>query len=135
MKKLGLTFIAALFTLSFAASPSFAGDAGDAAKGAKYAKKKCTMCHSFGAKFKKKGKLGPSLEAGIVDKKAGQTKFKKYSKAMKKAAKGGLVWDEANLDKFLKKPVKFLKGTGMRTFPGIKKAGDRANVIAFLKTL
>ena len=132
MKKLGLTLIAALFALSFSASPSYAGDV---KKGAKFAKKKCTMCHSFGAKFKKKGKVGPSLEGGVLGVKAGQVKKFKYSKGMKKAAKGGLVWDETNLDKFLTKPKKFIKGTKMSSFPGIKKAGDRANVIAFLKTL
>ncbi len=132
MKKLGLIVFAALFTLSFAATPSHAGDA---KKGANYAKKKCTMCHSFGAKFKKKGKVGPALDGGVVGKNAQLVKGYKYSKAMKKAAKGGLVWDEANLDNYLKSPKKFMRGTKMSAFPGIKKAGDRANVIAFLKTL
>jgi cytochrome c2 len=131
MKKIGLTLFAALVTLSFAVAPSFAGDAG---KGMKYAKKKCAMCHSFGSKIKKKGKIGPSLEAGVIGKKAGQVAKFKYSKAMKKAAAGGLVWDEANIDAFLKKPKKFMKKTKM-AFPGIKKAKQRANVIEFLKTL
>jgi len=132
MKKIGLALFAALFAISFAATSSFAGDAG---KGAKYAKKKCTMCHSFGAKFKKKGKVGPTLEAGIMGKNAGKVAKYKYSRGMKKAAKGGLVWGDENMDKFLTKPKKFIKGTKMSSFPGIKKAGDRANVIAFLNTL
>jgi cytochrome c2 len=132
MKKIGLVFAAALISASFAATPSFAGDV---AKGAKFAKKKCTICHSFGAKFKKKGKVGPSLEGGVVGKKAGQVAKFKYSKGMKKAAKKGLMWDEANLDAFLTKPKKFIKGTKMSSYPGIKKPAVRANVIAFLKTL
>ncbi|MBF0382670.1 MAG: c-type cytochrome [Magnetococcales bacterium] len=131
MKKIGLTLFAALVTLTFAASSSFAGDAG---KGMKYAAKKCAMCHSFGAKIKKKGKIGPSLEAGIVGKKAGQVAKFKYSKPMKKAIKNGLVWDEANLNTFLKNPKKFMKGTKM-AFPGVKKDKDLADVMAFLKSL
>ena len=135
MKKIGLVFAAALLSVSFAATPSFAGDAGNVKKGAKFAKKKCTICHSFGAKFKKKGKVGPSLEGGIVGKQAGQVAGFKYSKGMKKAVKKGLIWDEANLETFLTKPKKFIKGTKMSSYPGIKKAKDRANVIVFLKTL
>ncbi|MBF0454137.1 MAG: c-type cytochrome [Magnetococcales bacterium] len=134
MKKIGLTVIAALFATSFAVSSSFAGE-GDAAKGAKFTNKKCTICHSFGDKFKKKGKVGPSLEAGVLGQKAGAVDGFKYSKGMKKAAEAGLVWNEANLDEFLTKPKKFIKGTKMSSFPGIKKAANRANVIAFLKTL
>ncbi|MBF0195076.1 MAG: c-type cytochrome [Magnetococcales bacterium] len=131
MKKLGLTLTAALFSLTFAASPSFAADA---VKGMKYAAKKCAMCHNFGPKIKKKGKIGPSLADGIMGKKAGQVAKFKYSKAMKKAADGGLVWNEENLDAFLKKPKKFLKKTKM-AFPGIKKKGQRDNVIEFLKSI
>ena len=132
MKKIGLAFIAALFAVSFATAPA---QAGDADKGATYAKKKCTMCHSFGDKFKKKGKVGPSLEAGIIGKKAGQVADYKYSKAMEKAAEGGLTWDDGNMDEYLTSPKKFLKGTKMSSFPGIKKADDRADVIAFLNSL
>ena len=131
MKKIALTVFAALISLSFAASPSFAGDAG---KGMKYAKKKCAMCHDMGSKIKKKGKIGPSLAGGVIDMKAGQVAKYKYSKAMKKAAAGGLVWTDANLDAFLTKPKKFMKKTKM-SFAGVKKAKDRANLIAFLKDM
>jgi len=132
MKKIGLAFIVALFTLSFAAAPSFAGDVG---KGEKFAKKKCTMCHSFGKRFKKKGKIGPSLEENIVGKEAGKIAGFKYSKGMKKMVKKNLVWTEANLEKFLTKPKKFIKGTKMSAFPGIKKKDQLADVMAFLKSI
>ncbi|MBF0357548.1 MAG: c-type cytochrome [Magnetococcales bacterium] len=131
MKKIALTLFAAMISLSFASSPSYAGDAG---AGMKYAKKKCAMCHDMGSKIKKKGKIGPSLAGGIVDKKAGQVAGFKYSKGMKEAAEGGLVWSEENLDKFLKKPKKFIKKTKM-SFAGVKKSGDRADLIAFLKEI
>ena len=56
----------------------------------------------------------------------------KFSKAMKKAGAGGLVWNEETLAKYLVKPRAFVKGTKM-VFAGIKKTKDMENLIAFLK--
>ena len=56
--------------------------------------------------------------------------FKKYSKALKES---GIVWDEANLDKWLANPKGMYPGTKM-IYPGLKKAEDRAAVIEYLKT-
>jgi cytochrome c len=64
-----------------------------------------------------------------VGRKAGAVEGYKYSKAMKAA---DIVWDEANLDEYLKKPKAFLKGTKM-SFGGLKKDAQRADVIAYLK--
>ncbi len=97
---------------------------GDAAKGKKVFNK-CETCHSFDPGKKK---IGPHLK-GIVGRKAGSVEGYKYSKAMKAA---DIVWDEANLDEFLKKPKAFLKGTKM-TFAGLKKESQRQDVIAYLK--
>ena len=88
--------------------------------------KKCKACHKFG-----KNGVGPDL-AGIVDRKAGAMKFK-YSKALKAKADEGLVWTEANLDAFLKKPKKFIKKTRM-SFNGLKKESHRKTLIEYLKT-
>jgi len=109
------------FGAGFTANSAYA-----AADGAKIFKK-CKACHSFD-----KNKIGPSL-AGIVGRKAGAVDGYKYSKAMKKAAEGGLVWNEENLDKFLTKPKKFMKKTKM-TFAGLKKEDQRKAIIAFLKS-
>lgn len=98
--------------------------AGDAKKGKKIYNK-CKACHSL---VKGKRKIGPSLCAIIGAKAAGQANFK-YSSDMKKS---GLTWDEATLDKFIEKPRKLVKKTKM-SFGGLKKASDRANLIAFLK--
>ena len=48
---------------------------------------------------------------------------------MKAAA---VVWDEATLDEFLTKPKKFVPKTKM-SFSGLKKADQRADLIAYLK--
>ena len=59
----------------------------------------------------------------------GTQKGFKFSKAMRKS---GVIWDDASLDAFLKKPRKFMKGTRM-SFRGLKKQADRDNVIAYIK--
>jgi cytochrome c len=87
--------------------------------------KKCKACHSVKAG---KRKAGPSL-FGIVGRQAGTEKGFKFSKAMRKS---DVIWDEASLDAFLKKPRKFMKGTRM-SFRGLKKQADRENVITYLK--
>ncbi len=97
---------------------------GDAAAGKKVFKK-CKVCHVFDPD---KRKIGPHLK-GVVGRKAGAVEGYKYSKAM---AAADIVWDEANLDKFLTKPKKFLKGTKM-SFAGLRKETQRADLIAYLK--
>jgi cytochrome c2 len=105
------------------ATPAFAD--GDPTRG-KRVYNKCKACHLVDESTKKK--VGPHL-AKIFGRKAASTKGFKYSKAMRKA---DIVWDQKNLDAFIKKPRKFLKGTKMR-FAGLKKEKDRRDVIAYLK--
>ncbi len=121
---------ALLTALLVAALPMAAAHAeGDPAKGKKVFNK-CKACHFAD---KKKNKVGPYL-VGIVGRKAASVEGFKYSKAMQAKAAEGLVWTEENLDKYLEKPKKFIPGNKM-AFAGLKKAEDRANVIAYLKTL
>lgn len=100
---------------------------GDVAAG-KGVYKKCAACHFYD---KEKNRVGPHL-VGIVGRKAGVVEKFKYSKALKKMAEEGLVWDKANLDKYLEAPRKFIK-RGKMAFAGLKKPKDRADVIAFLE--
>jgi len=87
---------------------------------------KCKICHAVEANITK---LGPTL-FGIFGRQAGVLEFK-YSNAM---LESGIVWNDAELDGFLKAPRKYLKKTKM-TFPGIKNDNQRADLIAYLKTL
>lgn len=89
---------------------------------------KCKACHMVGEGAK--NRVGPVLN-GVVNRAAAAVDGYKYSKAMKEAGDGGLVWDEANLTAYLHKPRDFLKGTKM-AFPGLKDDADVANVIAYL---
>ncbi len=58
-----------------------------------------------------------------------------YSAAMKEFSQGGsVVWDYDHLNHFLTSPKGFVKGTAMG-FAGLKKPDERANLIAYLRTL
>ncbi|MEP5152208.1 c-type cytochrome [Planktotalea sp.] len=100
-----------------------------AEKGAKVFRK-CKACHQVGEGAKNRS--GPIL-TGIVGKAAGAVDDFKYSKALKAAADGGLVWSEDELAAFLAKPKKYLKGTKM-SFAGLKKESDQAAIIEYLKS-
>lgn len=94
--------------------------------------KKCQACHSG-----EKGgpnKVGPDLW-DIVDRPVAEHEGFAYSAGMKEFSKGGTEkWTYDNLNHFITSPKKFVKGTAMG-FAGLPKDEDRANVIAYLRTL
>ncbi len=90
--------------------------------------KACAACHTFdkgGA-----NRVGPNLWNIVGRDKAGVAGFA-YSDAMKE--RGG-VWDYEALNSFLAKPKKDMPGTKMN-YAGLKKEKDRANMIAWLRSL
>ena len=110
-----------------AGAPASALAAGDPANGEKLFKK-CAACHSLEAGRKK---VGPSLH-GVIGRTAGTADGYRYSKAMTAYGQSGVVWGADTLNVYLEAPRKVVKGTKM-SFPGLKKAQDRADVIAYLK--
>ena len=100
--------------------------AGDPTAGEKAYASHCAVCH---ATTPGENKIGPSL-AGIVGSKSGTVPGFNFSTAMKEA---NVIWDDANLDKYLANPSGFVHGTKM--FVNLPSETDRANVIAYLNTL
>ena len=86
---------------------------------------KCAACHSIA---KGSGnKIGPSLYSVLGREMASKSDFK-YSKALSKFGKS---WGFDEMNSFLVKPSKYIKGTKM-AFAGLKKEEDRASVILFM---
>lgn len=117
-------FFATLAIASLLSAPSLAE--GDIAKGKKVFNK-CKACHVADTE---KNKIGPHL-VGMFGRKAGSLEKFKYSNAMKNS---GVVWTAETLDEYLKKPRTFIKGTRM-AFAGIRKDEERADLIAYLKSV
>lgn len=103
--------------------------AADPAKGATLAKA-CAACHSFDQGGP--NKVGPNLWGVVGSHHAHLGDGYAYSAAMKAAA--GEMWDYDHLNHFLYNPRTGVPGTKMG-FAGIKNDKDRADVIAYLRSL
>ena len=86
----------------------------------------CAACHSFQPD---RNMTGPSL-ADLWGRKAGKlASFSRYSSALKSA---NFEWGDKTLDEWINDPQHLVPGNEM-TFPGIKDAQQRADLLAFLK--
>ena len=87
--------------------------------------KKCAACHSIVKGGK--NKIGPALY-NVVGRKVGAVTDYKYSKALANYDKS---WTLEELNGFLLKPAKWIKGTKM-AYAGLRKEKDRASIIKYL---
>ncbi len=118
--------IAACAASVLAAFASGAADRpeGDPARGARVFRA-CAVCHSLRPA---EHMTGPSL-GHVWGRKAGTAEgFRRYSDAMKRSA---ITWNARTLERWLADPDAFIHGTSMM-FPGLRSAGDRGDVIAYL---
>ena len=97
---------------------------GDIAHGEKVFKK-CSACHSIEAGGG--NKIGPALY-NVVGRKIAAVEDYKYSKALVEYERN---WSFEELNGFLIKPQKWIKGTKM-AYAGLRKEKDRASVILYL---
>ena len=106
---------AAWFTLHAAGNP----DRGEA-----LFTKMCTGCHDLDHE-----KSGPRLR-NVFGRRAGTVPNFPYSEGLKSAA---VVWDEANLDKWLSDPSTVVHDNDMAF--RLENAGQREDIIAYLKKM
>ena len=99
----------------------------DAVTGERSFKADCSICHS---PQPGRNLIGPSL-FNVVNRHSGEISNFHYSEANRNS---GLTWNVATLDRYLTAPRELVPGTKM-TFPGLKDAKQRADLIAYLETL
>ncbi len=117
--------IAVIAVSTIALSSPTVAEPGDAARG-EHAFRACAPCHSLEPD---RNMTGPSL-AGLWGRKAGSLpSFERYSDALKSS---GIIWDDRSLDGWLTDPDRMVPDNEM-PFNGIENAGDRADLLAFLK--
>lgn len=125
------TSVPHILTLVFAAALSWQialanAAEGDPRRGAK-AFRNCIACHSMSAD---EHLTGPSLH-GVFGRKAGTAPgFRRYSPALESS---GVVWNAETLDAWITDPARLLPNNWM-AYAGMKDAGARADLIAFLRT-
>lgn len=118
---------AAMVAMAFlAGSAAVAHAQGDAGAGKALYERTCLGCHGDAYRAPT---TGPSL-VDIIGRKAGADASGVISRA---SAESDIVWNETNLDEYLASPSQKVHGTLMPI--GVREPRDRANLIAYLKTL
>jgi cytochrome c len=110
-----------LLAAAVAALLSTARAEGDATNGKALYAARCSACHSL--EF---NGVGPTHKE-LIGRRAGTAPGYAYSSALKNSS---VVWDEANLSKWLTDPEKFIPGQKM--FVSVPDAKERADLIAYL---
>jgi len=101
------------------------GQTADTARGERVFRA-CAACHSLEPN---RNMSGPSLSE-LWNRKAGTLpSFGRYSPAL---TSSGIIWDDTTLDAWISDPQHFIPGNTM-TFPGVKDARQRVDLLAFLK--
>ena len=90
----------------------------------------CSGCHQIGGGAE--NRIGPHLN-GVFGRAAAGLEDFRYSAAFRSAGATGLEWHAETLSAFLENPKSLVTGTRM-TFRGIEDPGERADIIAYMRT-
>jgi cytochrome c len=118
--------VATSILIMLAAAAARAG--GDAGRGEQIFGQDCRVCHSLEEGYQKEG---PSLYE-IWGKRAGTVPYFPHYKALKGA---NFVWNETTLDAWLANPRALANGKDTNMTFHLDSARDRADVVAYLKSL
>jgi len=111
--------VIAAFALSAFAAPALAQPDGE-----QLFAQQCRLCHDDET-------MGPGL-TGLIGRKVGHGTFE-YSEALKSKGDAGVVWNDTELDSFLKGPPAYAPGGKM--FNAVPDEANRKAIIEYLKTL
>ncbi|TCO73032.1 c-type cytochrome [Rhodovulum euryhalinum] len=89
----------------------------------------CSGCHQIGPDAEIG--IGPPL-TGIFGRRAASVDGFPYSRSMTRAGRDGLTWTLETLDAYIENPRVLVSGTRM-SFDGLEDAGERADLLAFLR--
>lgn len=92
---------------------------------------RCQSCHDYSPE--NANRTGPGIY-DIVGQEIAHHEGFAYSDILNEMGAAGEVWDYEHLDSFLESPRSYAPGTKM-TFAGLSNPMDRANLIAFLRSL
>jgi len=93
--------------------------------------RRCASCHTF----EEGGRdgTGPHLW-DVMGRAVAEVSGFNYSQAMEEYAEGGTEWGFQNMYDYLENPRGYVPGTAM-SFAGLRDQQDRANIIAYMRTL
>jgi cytochrome c len=117
-----------LAVVCVAVSAGIAAAAGSIERGKVVFQNQCAVCHETAPEYHKEG---PSL-TGVYGRRAGTAPFFAGYKGLRGA---DFVWDERTLDAWLADPRGFLGGRNTAMTLRLNDADQRADVIAYLKTV
>ncbi|MFN4056900.1 MAG: c-type cytochrome [Roseinatronobacter sp.] len=102
---------------------------GDAQAGAQVYQRECASCHQVGEGAVHR--IGPHLNR-VFDRSAGSHANFRYSDALLRQGRDGLVWNLQKLDAYIQNPRALVTGTRM-SYRGLADDTRRANLIAYLR--
>lgn len=102
---------------------------GDVEHGRELWEYECAACHEMGAGAE--DGIGPHLNR-VFGRRAAAIEGFPYSDSIRRMGSDGLTWTFRTLDAYIENPYALVSGTRM-SYPGLEDAGERADLLAFIR--